>query len=137
MKFYLDDDTDYPSICGTGTEDYFGSAWGFDVPGQGYTAFSAPFFGLCQVERPDGLYASSQQRFGMYRWHIPDPVAFERRLRVTVQDLGWHPDGRYLKRRDDMSSMALWYDSSPRGRGISRSASSDVASSCPGFAGAK
>ena len=119
VKFYVDDDTEYPSICGTGTEDYFGGAWDFDVPGSGYTAFSAPFCGLCQVEKSDGLY-SSQQRFGMYRWHIPDPIGFERRLRVTIQDLGWHSDGRYLKRRDDIASMALWYDSSPSGVGRPR-----------------
>jgi hypothetical protein len=115
FKFYLDDDEDYPTICGTGTEDYFGGAWNFDVEGQGYTPFTAPFVGLNQVIAPDGLYGS-QQRFGMYRWHVVDPIAFERRLRVTVQDLGWHRDRRYLKRRDDMASTAFWYQTAPGGR---------------------
>ena len=73
MKFYLDGDDEFPTICGTGTEDYFGGAWNFDVPGQGYTAYSTPYLGLHQVIRPDGLYVS-QQRFGMYRWHITDPI---------------------------------------------------------------
>lgn len=72
VKFYLDDDEQYPTIAGTGTEDYFGGAWNFDVPGTGYTAYSTPYLGLPQVIRPDGLYLS-QQRFGMYRWHVLDP----------------------------------------------------------------
>ena len=112
FKFYLDDDDQYPTICGTGTEDYFGGAWNFDVPGTGYTPFSAPFSGLNQVITPDGLY-SSQQRFGMYRWHVPDPIAFDHRLRATVQVLGWAKDRRYRKRRDDVASMVTWYHARP------------------------
>ncbi|HUB70522.1 MAG TPA: glycoside hydrolase family 172 protein [Acidimicrobiales bacterium] len=112
MKFYLDDDTGNPTICGTGTEDYFGGAWNFDVPGDGYTTYSSPFLGLNQVLRPDGLY-NSQQRFGMYRWHVLDPISFGSGLRVTIQDLGWHEDRRYRKRHDDMSSMVTWYHALP------------------------
>lgn len=114
MKFYLDGDENVPTICGTGTEDYFGGAWNFDVPGHGYTPYCSPFLGLHQVLRPDGLYAS-QQRFGMYRWHGPDPVTFTHSLRVTLQDLGWRPDGRYLPRRDDFASTAWWYQESASG----------------------
>ncbi|MCI5825535.1 MAG: DUF2961 domain-containing protein, partial [Arcanobacterium sp.] len=73
LKIYLDGDGEFPTICGTGTEDYFGGAWNFDVPGRGYTEFSTPYLGLNQVLRPDGLYRS-QQRFGLYRWHIQDPI---------------------------------------------------------------
>jgi hypothetical protein len=108
IKFYLDGDRDYPTICGTGTEDYFGGAWNFDVPGQGYTPFTTPFLGLNQVLRPDGLYRS-QQRFGMYRWHIMDPIRFASDLRVTIQALGWREDGRYLPLQDDIASTAFWY----------------------------
>jgi hypothetical protein len=108
VKFYLDGDAGFPTICGTGTEDYFGGAWNFDVPGQGYTPFTSPYLGLHQVIKPDGLYAS-QTRFGMYRWHVPDPIDFRHGLRVTVQDLGWRPDGRYLPRSDDLASVAYWY----------------------------
>ena len=75
IKYYLDGDDEFPTICGTGTEDYFGGAWNFDVPGQGYTAYTTPYLGLHQIIRPDGLY-ESQQRFGMYRWHVPDPIHF-------------------------------------------------------------
>ena len=107
-KFYLDDDTDHPTICGTGTEDYFGGAWNFDVPGQGYTTFSTPYLGLPQVIRPDGLYAS-QQRFGMYRWHVPDPIHFATGLRVEIQALGWRDGQRYLPLRDDIASTAYFY----------------------------
>jgi D-arabinan exo alpha-(1,3)/(1,5)-arabinofuranosidase (non-reducing end) len=108
IKFYLDGDEEYPTICGTGTEDYFGGAWNFDVPGQGYTAFTTPFLGLSQVLRPDGLYRS-QQRFGMYRWHIMDPIRFQENLRVTIQALGWRTGGRYLPLQDDIASTAFWY----------------------------
>ena len=102
IKFYLDDDEEYPTICGTGTEDYFGGAWNFDVPGRGYTEFSTPYLGLPQVIRPDGLYAA-QQRFGMYRWHVLDPIAFADRLRVDIQALGWRSGRRYLPLRDDIA----------------------------------
>ena len=116
IKFYLDGDRDFPTICGTGTEDYFGGAWNFDVPGQGYTAFSTPFLGLPYISRPDGLYRS-QQRFSMYRWHIPDPIRFAADLRVTIQALGWRSGRRYLPLQDDIASTAFWYQretSAPR-----------------------
>lgn len=114
VKFYIDGDEDYPTICGTGTEDYFGGAWNFDVPGQGYTAYSTAYLGLPQILRPDGQYRS-QQRFGMYRWHLPDPVRFAADIRVTVQALGWRSEGRYLPLQDDISSTAWWYGETPEG----------------------
>jgi hypothetical protein len=115
VKFYTDDDEEFPTICGTGTEDYFGGAYNWDVPGAGYTTYCSPYLGLHQVIRPDGGY-QAQQRFGMYRWHGPDPVHFSTSLRVTVQDLGWRRDGRYLPRRDDLASTAFWYHQAPGGR---------------------
>ena len=114
VKFYLDGDDEFPTICGTGTEDYFGGAWNFDVPGQGYTTYSTPYLGLPQILRPDGLYRS-QQRFGMYRWHLPDPVRFAADIRVTVQALGWRTGGRYLPLCDDISSTAWWYCNTAEG----------------------
>ena len=108
IKFYLDGDDVHPTIAGTGTEDYFGGAWNFDVPGQGYTAFSTPFLGMPQVLRPDGLYAS-QQRFGLYRWHVPDPITFHTDLRVDIQALGWKSGGRYKPLTDDIASTAWFY----------------------------
>ncbi len=116
IKFYMDGDTDWPTICGTGTEDYFGGAWNFEHPKGEYGVYSTPFLGLPQVITPDGLYRS-QQRFGMYRWHIMDPVRFQRDLRVTIQALGWraHIEGkpRYLPLQDDIASTVFWYQTEP------------------------
>lgn len=116
IKFYLDDDTDHPTICGTGTEDYFGGAWNFDVPDQGYAEFSTPYSGMPQVIRPDGLYAS-QQRFGLYRWHLLDPIFFSSGIpKVDIQALGWRSGWRYLPLRDDIASTALFYLDQPTAR---------------------
>jgi hypothetical protein len=113
IKFYLDGDQ-YPTICGTGTEDYFCGSYNFENKAtKQYETFSSPYSGLCQVIRPDGLY-NSQMRFGMYRWHITDPVRFENDLKVTIQALGWRTDPtRYLPLQDDISSVAYWYQSLP------------------------
>jgi hypothetical protein len=110
IKFYLDGD-EWPTICGTGTEDYFGGSYNFDVGGQ-YREFTTPYSGLHQVIRPDGAY-QSQQRFGMYRWHVMDPIRFEDDLRVTIQALGWRSYGRYLPLQDDIASTAFWYQREP------------------------
>jgi hypothetical protein len=112
IKFYIDGDQDFPTICGTGTEDYFGGAWNFEHPKGEYGVFSTPFLGLPQVIKPDGLYRS-QQRFGMYRWHILDPIRFDEDLRVTIQALGWRSGGRYLPLQDDIASTAFWYQTEP------------------------
>ncbi|HET7625356.1 MAG TPA: glycoside hydrolase family 172 protein, partial [Verrucomicrobiae bacterium] len=90
IKFYMDGDTDFPTICGTGTEDYFCGSYDFDTRGADgqshYTEFSTPYSGLAQVIRPDGHY-DSQTRFGLYRWHIQDPIRFQKDLKVTIQAL--------------------------------------------------
>jgi hypothetical protein len=116
VKFYLDGDDEWPTICGTGTEDYFGGAWNFEYPAGEYGTFTTPFLGLAQVLKPDGLY-SSQQRFGMYRWHIPDPIRFQKDLRVTIQALGWRSTSegksRFLPLQDDIASTAFWYQTEP------------------------
>jgi hypothetical protein len=114
IKFYIDGDDEYPTICGTGTEDYFCGSYNFDVGKDqgGYREFTTPYSGLAQVIRPDGLYRS-QMRFGMYRWHMTDPIRFERDLRVTIQALGWRSGGRYLPLQDDIASVAYWYQTLP------------------------
>ncbi len=113
IKFYLDGDQ-WPTICGTGTEDYFCGSYNFDVGPEngGYREFTTPYAGLPQVIRPDGLY-QSQTRFGLYRWHIPDPIRFAQDLRVTIQALGWRSGGRYLPLQDDIASVAYWYQTLP------------------------
>lgn len=111
IKFFLDGDTTYPTICGTGTEDYFCGSYNFDTGGR-YQEFTTPYAGMPQVLRPDGLY-QSQTRFGLYRWHIMDPIRFESDLRVTIQALGWRSGGRYLPLQDDIASVAFWYQTLP------------------------
>ena len=102
----MDGDRKYPTICGTGTEDYFCGSYNFENPQtHQYQTFTTPYSGLCQVIRPDGVYAS-QTRFGLYCWHIADPVYFAEELRVTVQALGWCSGGRYLPLQDDIASVA-------------------------------
>jgi hypothetical protein len=116
IKFYMDGDRDFPTICGTGTEDYFGGAWNFEHPKGEYGVFSTPWLGMPQVLKPDGLY-QSQQRFGMYRWHVMDPIRFEADLKVTIQALGWRAaqNGfrRYLPLQDDIASVGVWYQNEP------------------------
>jgi hypothetical protein len=117
IKFYIDGDGEFPTICGTGTDDYFCGSYNFDVEGE-YVEFTTPYAGLPQVIRPDGLY-KSQQRFGMYRWHVADPVRFEEDLRITIQALGWRQrlgwtqGGPYLPLQDDIASVAYWYQTLP------------------------
>lgn len=111
IKFFMDGDTQFPTICGTGTEDYFCGSYNFDRGGK-YIEFCTPYAGLHQVIRPDGTY-KARQRFGMYRWHIMDPVRFDKELRVTIQDLGWREGGRYLKQKSDISSVTYWYQTEP------------------------
>lgn len=113
IKFYIDDDKQYPTINGTGTEDYFCGSYNFEnQKTHQYQEFSTAYTGLPQVIRPNGLY-SSQQRFGLYRWHIMDPIRFEKGLKVTIQDLGWRSEGRYLPQQSDISSVVYWYQREP------------------------
>ena len=107
IKFYIDGDKEFPSICGTGTEDYFCGAYGFDVDGK-YREFSTAYSGLSKVSKTDETYIS-QKYFDMYRFHITDPIYFKEDLKVTIQALGWRSDHRYLPLQDDISSVAFWY----------------------------
>ena len=120
IKFFMDGDTKFPTICGTGTEDYFCGSYDFDtqtkneagVENSHYTEFCTPYTGLAQVIRGDGHY-NVMQRFGLYRWHITDPIRFDKNLKVTIQDIGWRRDGRYLPLQDDIASVAFWYQTDP------------------------
>ena len=122
IKFYMDGDKEWPTIAGTGTEDYFCGSYDFDthtrnaagVDVDGYTVFCSPYSGLAQVIKGDGHYDMAQ-RFGLYRWHITDPIRFDKNLRVTIQALGWRDGGRYLPLQDDISSTVFWYQSEPHG----------------------
>jgi D-arabinan exo alpha-(1,3)/(1,5)-arabinofuranosidase (non-reducing end) len=124
MKFFIDDDDEFPTICGTGTEDYFGGAWAFqdrlskEVEPQVLT-FSAPYFGyptyITRDDSQQAVYATSiMPVHGMYRWHIPDPIHFSTSLRVTIQQIGQVGSGLF-ERSDDVSSVAYWYQEAAAG----------------------
>ena len=132
IKFYLDGDIPagvptaeavaehggkyFPTIAGTGTEDYFCGSYDFQNPDKlQYQEYYSPYAGLPQVIRPDGRY-NSQQRFGKYRWHILDPIRFEQDLRVTIQAVGWRTGAApraYLPLQNDIASTAFWYQREP------------------------
>lgn len=131
IKFYLDGDTDpelsggqevggstgFPTICGTGTEDYFGGSYDFcNRETNQYQEFTTPFLGMPHVVRPDGHY-DANTRFALYRWHVMDPIRFEQDLKVTIQSLGWcrptSKDRQFHQRMDDISSVAYWYQTLP------------------------
>ena len=114
VKFYLDDDVQ-PSIVTTGTEDYFCGSYNFDPsPGhtKGYVTYTTAYAGFPQLIRPADDY-HTQMRFGLYRWHIPDPIRFETNIKVEIQALGWRSNHRYLPLQDDIASVAFWYQTLP------------------------
>ncbi|HZW09051.1 MAG TPA: glycoside hydrolase family 172 protein [Phycisphaerales bacterium] len=118
VKFFIDGDADdAPTICGTGTEDYFGGAWGFVMDHERDmrpTTYTTPYLGY-----PQAVYDSTAKlgpripSHGLYRWHIPDPVRFERDLRVSIQTLGWWPNGKFQPLTDDLASTAFYYVDAP------------------------
>jgi len=129
IKFYLDGDIPagssvdqavaehggeaFPTICGTGTEDYFCGSYNFENKAtKRYQEFTTPYSGVPHIVRPDGLY-QSQTRFSMYRWHIADPIRFGEDIAVTIQALGWRSHGRFLPLQDDIASVAVWYQTLP------------------------
>ncbi|MBV6504376.1 MAG: hypothetical protein AKCLJLPJ_02504 [Fimbriimonadales bacterium] len=104
-KIYIDGESG-PSIWGTGTEDYFLSAWGLKRTSTPY--FGVPYFDQWGIV---GGHTSA------YRWHINDPIVFQKGIRVTIEHFGWispdeNPDYRRMswnEREDDYSSIAFWY----------------------------
>ncbi len=103
VKFFIDGDKENPTICGTGTEDYFGGAWCFGE------TYSTAFLGYPLWQKEPGQVP----KHGLYRWHIMDPIRFRRDLRVTIQALGWWPNKKFQPLADDIASIAYWYQSEP------------------------
>ena len=95
-----------PSIWGTGTEDYFLSAWGLKRTSTPY--FGTPYFDQWGIV---GGHTSA------YRWHVHDPIVFNKSIKVTIEHWGWissdeNPEGKihsWNERQDDYSSVAFWY----------------------------
>lgn len=111
IKAFIDGDGEYPSYCGTGTEDYFGGAWCFG------SNFTAPFLGYQDLKAANGRPTNSiGNRHNLYRFHILDPIRFDSDLKVTMQAIGWRSEGRYLPLQDDISSVAYWYQAEPHAK---------------------
>lgn len=104
-KIYIDGE-EKPSIWGTGTEDYFLSAWGLKTT-------STPFFGTPYFDQ----WGIVGGHTSAYRWHIPDPIVFNTGIKVTLEHFGWiSPDENpeykthsWNEREDDYASVAFWY----------------------------
>lgn len=121
MKFFMDGDAAFPTICGTGTEDYFGGAWGF-VRNIGSVeterSYNAPYLGhrFLNQDIPqlnNSFLDRSIPMHSFYRWHILDPIRFASDLRVTLQQIGIDDQARLFERQDDVSSVAYWYQTEP------------------------
>ena len=123
VKFYIDGDREYPTICGTGMEDYFGGSWSFAVQEAGKTVeqtYSTAFLGYPYYSRHDDQVWNPYHNDdcppmrGFYRWHVMDPIFFEEDLKVTVQQIGVGYNGLF-ERQDDLASVAYWYQREPHG----------------------
>ena len=107
-KIYIDGEAK-PSIWGTGTEDYFLSAWGLKTT-------STPFFGVPYFDQ----WGIVGGHTSAYRWHVNDPIVFNTGIKVTLEHFGWiapdenpdHKSTSWNEREDDYSSVAFWYQTS-------------------------
>lgn len=102
MKFYMDGDTDFPTICGTGSEDYFLAAYGM-------YEFQMPYHG-CTLNLRNDFFR--HRLVSMYRWHSQDPIYFKKNLKAAIQQIGWSKQGLF-ERSDDWCSTAFWYQLKP------------------------
>ena len=114
VKFYLDGDTDQPTMADNGTEDYFGGSFGFSPFNSQdcwnrEQAFCQPNFGMPLV-RLDAT--TGPRKFSLYRWHLDDSIGFAEDIRVEVQTLGLR-DHRYRPLSEDIASVAYWYQQEP------------------------
>ena len=121
VKFYIDGDEEYPTICGTGTEDYFGGSWSFAKQVDGKTVeqnYCTPYLGYPYYSSHDELIHNFYHNDdvmpmrGFYRWHIQDPICFDEDLKVTIQQIGVGYRGLF-ERQDDVASVAYWYQAEP------------------------
>ncbi len=101
----MDGDQRFPTICGTGTEDYFGASYRF--PEVCSTAYLGSTLNHPGTDGPP--------KWSLYRWHILDPIRFQEDLRVTIQALGWWPgpNRKFQPLADDIASVAYWYQTEP------------------------
>ena len=97
VKVYLDGDEKFPTIVGTGTEDYIGQAWGFHK--------DAFLYG--------GVSMWEDNLFSLYRWHLKDPIYWKKDIRITLQQIGARDGIGYFNKQEDVSVAAFWYEPIP------------------------
>ena len=103
IKIYKDGDTEFPTICGTGSEDYVCLSYGMQ---------QTPFL-------YHGCSWNQEGFISMYRWHLPDPVYWKTECRITIQQIGWSREHQektgsaLYERQDDWSSATFWYEPVP------------------------
>jgi hypothetical protein len=95
IKVYMDGDKDLPTLCGTGSEDYVGLSWGVQ---------QLPFL-------YNGCSLNQKKFVSMYRWHLPDPIAWQKSGRVTIQQIAWR--NGLAEVQDDWSCATFWYEPVP------------------------
>ena len=122
VKFFLDGDKEYPTICGTGLEDYFGGGFGFvvdqrkETPAE-ETLFQTPFQGYHFFSQKEPHHSwrfegACPPMRSFYRFHLADAIRFSQDLKVTVQQIGICNRGLF-ERQDDISTVAYWYQTEP------------------------
>lgn len=95
IKVYMDGDKEFPTICGTGSEDYVGLSWGIQ---------QTPFmYNGCNLDQKNFI--------SMYRWHLPDPIAWQKQCRITIQQIAWK--NGLSETQDDWSCATFWYEPVP------------------------
>ena len=95
IKVYMDGDTDFPTICGTGSEDYVGLSYGMQQTPYLY----------------NGCSLNQKNFVSMYRWHLPDPVSWREECRITIQQISWK--NGLAETQDDWSCATFWYEPVP------------------------
>lgn len=97
VKVYMDGDQEYPTICGTGSEDYVGLSWGIQA---------TPFL-------YHGCSLNEQDYVSMYRWHLVDPIAWQKQCRITIQQIANISGKGNFETQDDWSCATFWYEPVP------------------------
>lgn len=95
IKVYMDGDKEFPTICGTGSEDYVGLSWGVQP---------TPFL-------YNGCSLNQKAFVSMYRWHLADPIAWQKECRITIQQIAYKKG--LEETQDDWSCATFWYEPVP------------------------
>ena len=111
IKVYLGED-EQPTLVDTGTEDYFGGAWGFGRDTTflsngplGERAYSGLYAGAPFLQSNEGY----EREIVLYRWHVNDPIGYQEGIRMAVQVMGIGADSRYELRTDELTATGYWY----------------------------